>query len=58
MLALTIISLIGLGILGTVLLGAQALSRKQNLKSTNVLYAVLQIIVLFAAVSIIVLYLN
>lgn len=58
MLALAIISLIGLALLETVLLGAQALTRKNNLKSTNVLYTFMHVVVIFAFVAIIVLYLN
>lgn len=58
MLAITIIALACLSILAAILSAAQALTRKTNMRSTNILYTVLYVMLLFAAVSIVVLYLN
>lgn len=58
MLAITIIALACLSVLAAILSAAQALTRKTNMRSTNILYTVLYVMLLFAAVSIVILYLN
>lgn len=60
MLAITIIAILCLGLLFSILASAQAYSKKlgSSNPATNKLYALFYILILFASVSIVILYIN